>query len=389
MIALRIHDRLAEIDAAQWNALHASDNPFVRHAFLDGLERQACLRPQWGWTPHHLALWDGDALVAAAPAYLKTNSHGEFVFDYAWATAYEQHGRAYYPKLLIGVPYTPVTGPRLLARNDADRAALLAAIGDYTARAGLSSAHINFLDDDQNNACGDAWLERCDVQFHWRNPADHHGSRWHGFDDFLDALQPRKRKNIRQERARVRRAGVGFHIVHGADASDDDLAAMHAFYCMTFADKGNSPTLTLAFLRHLATEMPDALVLILAQRGGQTIAGALCLRGGGTLYGRYWGSSESLPGLHFETCYYQGIEYCLRHGLHRFEPGAQGEHKIARGFLPVLTHSRHHLPEPQFQAAIGRWCAQERVAVQRYRLTVLQHSPYRADAFDAVADHPA
>jgi predicted N-acyltransferase len=218
------------------------------------------------------------------------------------------------------------------------------------------------------------------VQYHWHNDAG-----WRTFDEFLAAFDHKHRKNIRQERARVARAGVEFRVVEGAQAAEADLAAMHGFYEQTFADYGNHPALTLDFLRHLATALPQALVLFFARRDGRDIAGALCLRGGDTLYGRYWGASEVQPGLHFETCYYQGIDYCLREGLSRFEPGAQGEHKIARGFLPVLTHSRHYLADPAFADALRPWCEQERASVLRYRDLVLEHSPFR----EPTADRPA
>ncbi len=385
MPTARLHRALSELPAADWDALHDGRNPFVAHAFLDGLERTGCLRPDWGWTPCHLGLWEGDALVAAAPGYLKANSHGEFVFDHAWAQAYARHGLDYYPKWLCAVPYSPVTGPRLLARDDTSRRRLPAAIAGFVQRSGLSSAHVNFHDAASEAAFAaepeDAgWMLREDLQYHWRNDAG-----WRDFEAFLGAMDHRHRKNIRQERRKVRDAGIVVRVVHGDEASDDDLAAMHGFYLATFADYGNSPALTLEFLHHLAEAMPRQLVLMLAERDGRAIAGALCLRGGDTLYGRYWGASERHPGLHFETCYYQGIDYCLREGLRVFEPGAQGEHKIARGFLPVLTHSRHHVAAPRFAEALRPWYAQERESVLRYRDLVLAHSPYR----EPPADRPA
>lgn len=373
MSTARLHDSLAQIPAAQWDALHDGGNPFVTHAFLAGLERHGCLRPHYGWTPCHVTLWEGDALVAAAPGYRKTNSHGEFVFDHAWAQAYARHGRDYFPKWLGAVPYTPVTGPRLLARDGATRRALLEAVVATTAEAGWSSAHVNFVREDEDAAFDERWLARGDVQYHWRNDAG-----WRDFDDFLAAMDHRHRKNIRQERARLVRAGVQFRIVHGDEASSADIAAMHAFYVHTFRAHGNTPALTEAFFAHLARVLPQQLVLILAEREGRTIAGALCLRGGDTLYGRYWGAHEHVPGLHFEACYYQGIEYCLREGLRRFEPGAQGEHKLARGFLPVFVRSRHWIADPRFADALRRWCAEEREAVHRYAATLATHSPFRA-----------
>jgi predicted N-acyltransferase len=373
----RIHGALAEIPAAQWDALHDGRNPFVAHAFLEGMERHGVVAARHGWTPRHLALWEGDALVAAAPAYLKDNSHGEFVFDHAWAHAYVQHGRDYYPKWLCAVPYSPVTGPRLLARDDGMRRLLLEALRAIAGEAGLSSVHVNFHEAAEDGVFDAAWLPRGDVQFHWRNDAG-----WRDFDGFLAAMDHKHRKNIRSERRKLAAAGVRFRVVHGDEASEADLATMHDFYLATFAEHGNRPTLTLPFLRHLAEAMPRQLVVVLAELGDRAIAGALCLRGGDTLYGRYWGADPEcrLPGLHFETCYYQGIEYCLRDGLTRFEPGAQGEHKLARGFLPALVRSRHWIADPAFAAALAPWCAEERREIQRYANALAAHSPYRAGA---------
>ncbi|MGY1409277.1 GNAT family N-acetyltransferase [Luteimonas sp. A611] len=368
---LRIHRRLSDIPALAWDALH-DGNPFVAHAFLSGLEDTGCLRADWGWTPHHVALWDGERLLAAAPAYLKHNSHGEFVFDHAWAHAYAQHGQDYFPKLLCGVPYSPVTGPRLLAPTAGLRAALADALVAEAGRLALSSAHVNFHGGGEDTDFGGDWLARTDIQYHWRNDGG-----WSNFDDYLAAMDHKHRKNIRQERAKVTRAGIGFRTVHGDDASAADLATMHGFYLQTFAEYGNSPALTQGFLQHLAATMPDRLVMFFAVHEGKDVAGALCLRGGDTLYGRYWGAIATLPGLHFETCYYQGIDYCLREGLRVFEPGAQGEHKIARGFLPTFVHSRHWIADPRFREALSAWCGEERTVVERNKRWLDQRSPFR------------
>ena len=377
MSVARVIGALSEIPAEQWDALHDGCNPFIAHAFLSGLEQTATLQSRNGWTPRHLTLWDGDTLVAAAPGYLKTNSHGEFVFDHAWARAYAHYGRDYFPKWLCAAPYTPVTGPRLLARDHAARRALLEAIAAMTRVAGISSAHVNFLPAEEDASFGDDWLARIDVQYHWRNDPG-----WRDFDAFLAAMDHKHRKNIRQERAKVARAGIRFRVVHGDEASDADLAAMHGFYLQTFAEYGNTPTLTLRFLQHLATTMPRQLVLFLAERDGRVMAGALCLRGGETLYGRYWGADETfdgpIPGLHFETCYYQGIEYCMREGLSVFEPGAQGEHKLARGFLPAIVRSRHWIADPAFAEALAPWCAEEAASVLRYKQMLETHTPFRS-----------
>jgi predicted N-acyltransferase len=372
VLETRVLPSMAQVEAAQWDALHDQGNPFVSHAFLAGLERHGCLRPEWGWQPRHITLWRGDELVAAVPGYLKENSHGEFVFDHAWANAHARHELEYYPKWLGAVPYSPVTGPRLLARDDARRRALLRAIVGYVQDTGLSSAHINFHGADEDEAFDADWLRRVDVQFQWRRQPG-----WRDFDDFLAAMDHKRRKNIRQERARVARSGIGFRVVHGDEASADDLRAMHGFYLQTFAEYGNAPALTLPFLRHLAEALPRQLVLFLAEQDGVPVAGALCLRGGDTLYGRYWGGA-ALPGLHFETCYYQGIDYCLREGLLRFEPGAQGEHKLARGFLPAEVRSRHWIADPRFRQALRDWCTRETRDVARYAQALQRHSPFRS-----------
>ncbi len=373
IITARFIDRINEIDAAQWDALRPDDNPFVSHAFLAGLEEHGCLSARNGWVPHHLTLHIGDVLVGAAPVYLKGNSHGEFVFDHAWAEAYWRNGIDYYPKLLCAVPYSPVAGPRLLIGKQPIgdlRDAALAALTAEVQRLELSSAHINF---DEASTPASDWLARSDWQFHWTNRS------WANFDAFLQSLSAKKRKNIRQERAQVERAGIRFRWLHGDEASDADIARMHRFYLVTFSDKGNLAALSLDFFHHLARSLPRQTLIILADRDGEAVAGALLLRSATTLYGRYWGAMDPLPGLHFETCYYQGIEYCLANGLDRFEPGAQGEHKLARGFLPTATHSQHYIDDPLFRAAIKDALERETVGQQRYFAELMQHSPYRHD----------
>ncbi len=369
---IRFLHRLTELPAADWDALQDGRNPFISYAFLQGLEEHGCLRAEWGWRPRHFTLWESGQLIGAVPGYLKDNSHGEFVFDHAWANAYARHGLAYFPKWLGAVPYSPVSGPRLLAKDAETARTLVETLRAEVARMGWSSAHVNFHLAEDDPAFGPDWLLREDIQFQWHNPGN-----WTDFSSFLAAMDHKHRKNIRQERAKLARTGVSYRIVHGDEATDADLQAMHDFYLQTFTEYGNSPALTLPFLQHLATAMPRQLVIFLAMLEGQPIAGALCLRGGDTLYGRYWGGA-TLPGLHFETCYYQGIEYCLREGLTRFEPGAQGEHKLARGFLPHPVRSRHWLAEPAFAAALAGWCAQEREEVQRYAQLLAEHTPFKA-----------
>jgi predicted N-acyltransferase len=375
----RFHTSIEEIDAEHWNALLPDDNPFVDHAFLAGLEQHGCLKPQHGWRAHHLGLYVGDRLAAAAPMYLKGNSHGEYVFDWSWASAYERNGLAYYPKLLCAVPYSPVPGPRLLTgpENPSNlQHALIDAMRAEAARLGLSSAHLNFASaaDCSAFAANSEWLARFDWQFHWHNQG------WPSFDDFLEALTPKRRKNIRQERARVARAGVTCEIRDGNELDGATWRAIHAFYRSTFAEKGNYPVLTLPFFEHLGRAFADRILAVLAWRGTELIAMALLLRSCDTLYGRYWGCGEQIPGLHFEACYYQGIEYCLRHGLRRFEPGAQGEHKLARGFLPVATRSFHYIADARFRAAVADALHREAGVLLAYREELMAHSPYAGQA---------
>ena len=373
MLTARFHSRLEEIDAARWNALLPDDNPFLDHAFLAGLEQHGCLDAEHGWIPRHLTLHRDRELVAAAPLYVKLNSHGEYVFDWSWAGAYARAGLDYYPKLLCAVPYSPVPGPRLLVGNGGDeiRRTLVDAIGAEVERHGWSSAHLNFASDADESALADTgWLRRFDWQFHWHNRG------WRDFADFLDALTPKKRKNIRQERAHVARAGVTCEIRHGDELSESEWLALHAFYQSTFDEKGNYAALTLEFLRHLGRSMPRRVLAVLCRRGARLIGGAILLRSRDTLYGRYWGCTEQVPGLHFEACYYQGIDYCLRHGLQRFEPGAQGEHKLARGFLPVATRSFHYLADTRFRAAVRDALAREATHLHAYREELMAHSPY-------------
>ncbi|HEX5571375.1 MAG TPA: GNAT family N-acetyltransferase, partial [Ktedonobacterales bacterium] len=349
MLTARFHSSIAELPAASWDALRARPNPFVSHAFLHALERTGCIRPEWGWQAHHLGLYEGGELVAAAPLYLKGNSRGEFVFDWSWASAWERAGGSYYPKLLNAVPYSPVPGPRLLAGSGARapslRRALVGAMKEATERWELSSAHANFLDEEEGHAFGDDWLARSDVQFHWHNRG------YRDFADFLDTLKAKKRKNIRQERAQVHASGLAIQMTRGNELDARAWRQVHALYAATFDAKGNHAALTPAFFRALG-ELGDAVQVATACEDGEIVAMALFLQGDDTLYGRYWGARRELPGLHFELCYYCGIEHAIARGLQRFEPGAQGEHKLARGFLPVRTHSRHYLAHPQFRQAV-------------------------------------
>ncbi|MEZ5465167.1 MAG: GNAT family N-acetyltransferase [Lysobacteraceae bacterium] len=367
--------KAAAIPAAVWDAL-AGDNPFVSHAFIHGLEHCGCLQPRLGWKPLHLGLFDGERCVAVAPGYLKGNSHGEFVFDHAWAEAYHRYGMDYYPKWLIASPYSPVPGPRLLVGSGDDGGSLRAALANallLTGRGlGVSSVHINFASEHDSQALPDeSWLPRGGWQFHWHN-------RGHAdFDDFLSHFTAKKRKNVRQERSKVAASGLRVRMIDGESATTRELDAMHAFYASTFQHKGNFPVLNRAFFDWLAEQFGNRLLISMAFDGDEAVAGALFLRSADTLYGRYWGADVDVPGLHFELCYYQGIDYCIAHGLQRFEPGAQGEHKIARGFEPVPTRSFHHLYDPNMQRAVRDWLADEATWVERYGKELEHHLPFR------------
>lgn len=363
---------LGSVDTAAWNALLPQPSVFLDWRLLEGLERSDCLLPRQGWQPAHLLLEDGPRLIGAAPCYLKGNSHGEFVFDHGWADAYARHGLDYYPKLMSAVPYSPVTGPRLLDGGDpAIGHALLDALRERTDAQGLSSAHINFHREPIKDPL---WLSRFDWQFHWRNAG------WQGFGDFLAALSSKKRKNIQQERRQVAHAGISITRLSGSTLDQRAIEAMYGFYLDTFDRKGNLPALTAGFFDLLRCALGDQLMLALAYREGRCIAGALFLFDANTLYGRYWGCHEAWPGLHFELCYYQGIEFCLERGIDHFEPGAQGEHKLARGFLPTRTHSSHYLRDPRFRDAVAASLQREAAWQNAYREELLRHSPYRQTA---------
>lgn len=374
MLEARFHDSLDEIDAATWNDLAASDNPFVSYVFLHGLERFKCIRPEWGWKPHHLGLYQDERLVAAAPLYLKGNSRGEFVFDWNWAHAWENAGGRYYPKLLNGSPWSPVTGPRLLVGHGEQghylRRQLVEAMQSECTRLGLSSVHANFLEADDKAAFDPAWLGRFDLQFHWHN----HGYRH--FEEFLAKLRHKKRKNIRHERAQAAGSGLEYAMHDGIGLSDEDWQTVYGLYCLTFAEKGNVAVLSLDFLRYLATAPGVQIQVALARRKQEIIAMALFLQSADTLYGRYWGCREHVPGLHFELCYYLGIEHCIDRGLTHFEPGAQGEHKMARGFLPQRTYSRHFFVHDGFRTAVAAALTHEADAMASYEADLRVRSPY-------------
>ncbi len=375
---VRIATSMEAVPAAAWNRLCGTENPFLRHEFLAALERHRCISPQTGWQPFHLLLYEDECLLAAAPAYIKGHSWGEFVFDFSWAAAYEQHGLSYYPKLIVGVPYSPVTGKRALWAPEADPRRCLSTLAK-AARAllgehGLSSVHWLFPEAEQADGLrAEGYAIRTGTQFHWTNHA------YTDFHAFLGTMSAKKRKNIRQERRKVQEAGVEFRLLHGHEVDAATWAVFDRFYRSTFHLYGNVPILNRPFFEDIGRSLGDHVLLALAYRAGKAIAGAFLMHGGGSLYGRYWGAEQELPGLHFETCYYQPIDYAIRVGMQRFEPGAQGEHKIARGFLPTPTYSAHWMKEPAMHDAVLDFTRREQAYVDHYASELSTHSPFRKE----------
>lgn len=369
----RIARSLAGVDAAQWNALPGAGSPFLRHEFLHALESSGCATAETGWDARHVLLHGDDGrLVGALPLYLKPHSWGEFVFDFAWAEAYRRAGLAYYPRLVSAVPFTPATGPRLLAAGDEARAALVAAARELRIALGASSLHFLFPSPPDRDYLESARLmPRLDCQFHWRNEG------YWTFDDFLAGFTAEKRKKLRRERRRVAESGIHCRTYPGGELDDAALDAIYRLHAVTFARHGNAPYLNRAFFGELARRMPESLVVEIASRGGEPVACAIMLRGTDALYGRYWGASGDFHSLHFELCYYRGIEYCIREGLARFEPGTQGEHKLLRGFLPTPVWSMHEVGDPRFGAAIADWLDRERAWRREWMAGAAAHLPYR------------
>ncbi len=373
----RILTRLGSADPADWDALDHAGNPFVSLPFLRALEESGSACEDSGWQAHHLALYESERLVGLAPTYLKAHSHGEFVFDWAWADAYHRYGRRYYPKLLTAVPYSPVTGPRLLVRRDhPDRAGLRSRLVDHALNVcetqDLSGWHCNFhTTDDRAALQRDDLLPRGDWQFHWHNRG------FASFDEFLGTLRSKKRKNMRRDRRLVREAGIRFEHRRGGELGPAERDFVYACYRQTFFEHGNHAALTPAFFDRLYRDMPDSVLVVLAYRERIPIAMSWFLQGGGILYGRYWGAMEHHPGLHFETAYHQGIEHCIEHGLTSFEPGAQGEHKLSRGFEATPTRSTHLIRDPVFREAIAAHLSTEADWLDRYRDRLEARQPFR------------
>lgn len=396
-LQLRVIPYMRDIAARDWDGLlarQARPTPFMRHAYLLAMEESGSATPDTGWQAQHITLWDGDELVAACPLYAKTHSYGEYVFDFAWARAYAEHGLHYYPKAVIAVPFTPVPGSRLLVAEHALRVPLLQAAMDWCTAQKLSSLHLLFADEADLQAAQSAGLmQRETVQFHWHNyrPLDASAQPYADFDDFLSSLQQEKRKKIRQERRKVRDAGVQFRHALGSAISEVDWAFFYRCYERTYLEHGNAPYLTPAFFDAMRRSMPENWLLFIAEHNDKPIATSLIAvsaeptgannQSHRTAYGRYWGALERVDSLHFEACYYQPIEWCIAQRYVHFEGGAQGEHKMARALLPLSTPSAHWVARPDFAQAIGRYLERETEHLQAYQEELQTHSPLKKSTY--------
>lgn len=378
---IRVQTDPQQIDAAAWNrllALQAEPTPFMRHEYLAALQRSGSATPATGWVPRFVTLWSDNELAAACPLYLKNHSYGEYVFDWTWANAYAEHGLAYYPKAVVAVPFTPVPGSRLLARDAHARNALLQAVLQLCRKESLSSLHLLFAPPEDLQACTQAGLTlRHTVQFHWKNSTPPYAS----FDEFLSRLSQDKRKKIRQEQRKVREAGVSFRWARGHDIAPADWDFFYRCYERTYLEHGNAPYLSRKFFASMAEQMPHNCLLFIAERSGRAIASSLiALADEGqekVAWGRYWGALERVDCLHFDACYYQPLQWCIAQGYRRFEGGAQGEHKLARALLPVKTSSAHWLAHPAFADAVERYLEREGQGVENYLEDLSRHSPFK------------
>ena len=373
-MSVRIIEKIADIPEAQWNAL-AGNDPFLKLAYLTALQETACATPETGWLAQFITLWEGEQLIGGMPLYLKTHSYGEFVFDWAWAEAYQRHGLRYYPKLICSVPFTPATGPRLLAATAEDRAKLIQAALKLSREPGISSLHLLFPFESQAQEMQQqGMMLRRGIQFHWRNPD------YADFSAYLTGMRRDKRKKINQERRRVSDAGITFEHIRGENISPEQWDFFVRCYEHTHIQYNSPQPLNHAFFRRIGTTMPEHILLILAYREGKPIAGAINFYNHDTLFGRSWGALEYHPGLHFETCYYQAIEFCIANKIALFEGGAQGEHKLARGFLPSTTWSAHSLSHPQFSRAVEEFLQREAGGVEKYIDELNESSPFKHPA---------
>ena len=375
----RLLGSIADIAPQDWDALlPPAPTPCLHHAYLHALEASGCVGEASGWTPRHATLWTDGRLAAAMPLYLKTHSWGEYVFDWAWAEAYQRHGLDYYPKWLCAIPFTPVPGPRVLGQDPRARELLMAGVSRLAESSALSSLHVLFPGGRELASLQQNGLSlREGVQFRWSNTGTD-GSPYADFDAFLGSLNHDKRKKIRQERRRASAHGLSLSWLNGHTATHEDWHFLYRCYANTYALHRSTPYLNLDFFLRLARARPEQVVLLVAARAGVPVACAFFLRDEETLYGRYWGAVEPLPFLHFELCYYQAIEHCIAHGLQRFEGGAQGEHKVARGLLPVKTHSAHWIADPRFRTAVDDFLGRERQHMGFYLDELNERAPYRS-----------
>ena len=363
---------LGAIVPGEWDAL-AGGHPFLRHAFLQALHETGCASPAAGWTPRYVTAWEAGRLAGAIPLYAKAHSYGEYVFDWGWADAYRRHGMRYYPKLVAAIPFTPVTGPRLLGRDAATRRALLDAALARVADGSHSSLHILFAPEAEARELDAAGLiARRSVQFHWTNAG------WRDFDDFLAAFSHDKRKKIRQDRRQLAERGVAFERRRGSELGAADWAFFYRCYESTYRAHRSTPYLTLECFERIGAALGDDVLMVTGSRDGRPLCAALDVSDGTTMWGRYWGATDYVPGLHFEACYYQAIEHCIAHGIARFEGGAQGVHKLARGLAPVATYSAHASGDRGFASAIADYCARERADVLRTVDELGESSPYKS-----------
>jgi predicted N-acyltransferase len=372
------HHQIDDIDRVAWNRLVTDGNPFLKYEFLAALEHNDCVSDRFGWRPQHLSVHDQGRLVGLSPLYVKDNSYGEFVFDHVWADAYQRNGLNYYPKLVSAAPYTPAYGNRLLVDSGVDaeqvRRLIIKSTLKQVSSSGFSSMHWLFTTPEEGETFKSmGMLERLGVQFHWSNPG------YSDFDQFLTQLTAKRRKNIRQERRKVAQAGIRFRLVTGDEATEAEWALFTRFYRNTFEERYSLPTLNQGFFQEVGQTMGNQVILVFAYDGLRCVAGALLYRSQAVLYGRHWGALEHYDSLHFEACYYQGISYAIELGLSRFEPGAQGEHKIWRGFMPTLTYSYHWIVDPLFSNGIEQFLHNEAPALLNYQKNLLGSSPYRQD----------
>ena len=377
-IEIRFIRSVSEIDEKTWNDLAGQDYPFTRFQFLDALEHTHAVGGHSGWIAHHILFYQDGELVAALPSYVKQHSYGEYVFDHAWANAYHQYGLSYYPKLISAIPFTPISGPRILNRRGIEQKDLIMALAsylpEYCAEQGYSGWHLLFPEQALSSAFEFPFMQRQAVHFQWTNEG------YQSFDDFLATFNSRKRKNLRKERASIARQDIHVEVWEGKEISRDIWQHFYDFYQMTYAKRsGHGGYLSSTFFDRIAADMSEYLVLMMAKREGEYIAGALNFKGKKALYGRYWGCIEEANNLHFELCYYQGIEYCIANGLERFDPGVQGEHKIQRGFRPSYTYSNHWLAEAGFRQPVAEFIDKENEMLAAYFEDASSYLPFRRE----------